>query len=125
MNSSDLRSPDAESRRQRKLEHKRRRMERLPDHVNHGSAWLRDIRARWRAAILRIGKDLRPLFDGILVRYAAFDDTGFPDPEYFPWVKELEAKTDVIRSELDRILAVREAHKRLGGNPASVPKPLV
>ena len=26
---------------------------------------------------------------------------------------------------IDRILAVREAHKRLGGNPASVPKPLV
>jgi beta-hydroxylase len=64
----------------------------------------RKARELHRAAILRVGKQSRPFFDGILTRYSKIGNPGFPDPAHFPWVKELEARTDVIRKELDRLL---------------------
>jgi beta-hydroxylase len=57
-----------------------------------------------RAAILRIGKQSRPLFDRILARYSEMGDAGFPDPGHFPWVKDLEARTEVILKELAVLL---------------------
>lgn len=95
-----------EERKQRKREaRKARREARLHAGDAEAPSWLREFRTLRRAAILRVGKQSRPLIDGILLRYSEIEDTGFPNPAYFPWVKELENKTDVIRAELDRVLA--------------------
>jgi beta-hydroxylase len=64
----------------------------------------RRLRGLGRAAILRIGKNSRPFFDGILARYSKIGDAGFPDPAHFPWIEELEAKSEVIRKELEVLL---------------------
>ena len=97
-------SSEAERKRHKREARKARRESRLYSGDADAPSWLRELRTLRRAAILRIGKQSRPLIDGILVRYSEFEDTGFPDPMYFPWVKELESKIDVIRAELDRIL---------------------
>jgi beta-hydroxylase len=98
-------SQDSDRERRRKQLRRERAEKRLYAGSASGPAWLREFRMRRRAAILRIGKDTRPWIDRVLVRYAAFEDVGFPDPGYFPWIKELESKSDRIRGELDALLA--------------------
>jgi len=82
---------------------KQRRQSRLRAADASGSGLARRIREATRAAILRVGKDSRPFFDGILARSSKIGDPGFPDPGHFPWIPELEAKSEVIRKELDRL----------------------
>lgn len=107
----DLHAPlgEADERRHRKQLRKERRESRLSAGDATDSDWVREFRVRWRAAILRVGKNTRPWIDGILVRYADFEDTGFPDPGCFPWIEDLEAESDVIRNEVERLLADAES----------------
>jgi len=105
MDEGNARSDADERARRRKAARKARREERLYAGDAEARGWIRAFRARRRAAILRIGKDLRPLIDGMLARYGTYEDTGFPDPGNFAWIPELEASTDAIRKELDVILA--------------------
>jgi len=101
------RDPEEEKRYRKQLR-KRRAKSRLRAEDASAPGWLREFRVRRRAAILRIGKDTRPWIDGVLVRYAAFEEKGFPDPECFPWIPELEAKSDRIRAELEVLLSEPE-----------------
>jgi beta-hydroxylase len=91
-----------EKKRKIRERRKRLRRDRLQGSEDAGSLnWLR----LWvRAAILRIGKTSRPFFDGVLARYSVYPDTAYPDPSFFPWVPEIEAKTEVIKKELEVLL---------------------
>jgi len=105
MDEGDARSRSAARRERRKA----RREERLYTGDGETGGLARAFHAWRRAAILRIGKDLRPLIDGVLARYGTYPDTGFPDPSNFAWIPELESKTDAIRKELDVILGDTDA----------------
>jgi len=89
------------SARERRAELRRSRVR---DADGPSSGFWRTVRERQRAAVLRIGKETRPFFDGILARYSEVGDVGYPDPDFFPWVKELEAKTGIIQQELKVLL---------------------
>lgn len=95
---------DREQRAIRSERRRQRRQSRLRAGDGPKSGPARRLREAARAAILRIGKDSRPFFDGILARSSKIGDPGFPDPGFFPWVEELEAKSEVIRKELERLL---------------------
>ncbi len=92
--------------RERKLRKKRKRRERRKRRLLEadGPVALRHIREIWRAIILRIGKQSRPLIDGILNHYSKIPDAGFPSGEAFPWVSELEAKSQIIAKEVEALL---------------------
>jgi len=86
---------------------KERRKELRRSRLNSGSSgpqWLREVREVVRATLMRVGKDTRPWFDGILTRYSSFPDVGFPDPSNFDWIPALEAQTATIQKELEGIL---------------------
>ncbi len=97
---------DLARKQRKKASRKERRKRRLRE--GDGAATWRGIRESQRAAILRIGKQTRPFFDGMLARYSKIGDPGFPDPESFPWVPELEAKSEIIRKEVDQLLQSRD-----------------
>ena len=83
---------------------KERRESRLRSTRSDESRLRRELRSGARASVLRIGKQTRPFFDDILSRYSKIGDAGFPDRAHFPWVEDLEARTDAIRKELDVLL---------------------
>jgi len=105
MNDASPELSEEELTRRRREARKAKRESRLYAGDADAPGWLREFRTVRRAAILRVGKQSRPLIDGILLRYSEFEDTGFPDPAHFPWVKELESKTDVILAELEQVLS--------------------
>ncbi|MFQ5417060.1 MAG: aspartyl/asparaginyl beta-hydroxylase domain-containing protein [Myxococcota bacterium] len=90
--------------KKRKLRERRKRLRR--DRLQAaGDSGLLTWAQQWlRAAILRIGKASRPVFDGAIARFSAYPDAGYPDPSFFPWVPEIEAKTEVIQKELEVLL---------------------
>lgn len=96
----------ADDDRARKLRKKRKRKERRKRRLlaDDGPAPARLFREAKRALILRVGKQSRPLIDGILKHYSRVEDAGFPDPENFAWISALEAKSEAIGKELDALL---------------------
>lgn len=98
---------DDRTRRQRKKRKRReRRKRRLLE--DGGPAARRAVREVKRAIILRIGKQIRPLFDGVLRHYSRIGDPGFPDPALFAWVPELESKSEIIGKEIEVLLQVTD-----------------
>lgn len=99
---------ESESERERKERKRKARKARREARLYAGDAdaprFLREFRSVRRAAILRLGKDSRPLIDGILKHYSTIEDAGFPDPANFAWIPGLEARTDAIRKELEAVL---------------------
>ncbi|MFQ5416135.1 MAG: aspartyl/asparaginyl beta-hydroxylase domain-containing protein [Myxococcota bacterium] len=81
-----------------------RRTRRLRNGGEPAPRLVRKAREVGRAAILRVGKETRPVFDGILKHYSEIGDPGYPDPAYFPWVKDLESKAEAIQKELEVLL---------------------
>jgi beta-hydroxylase len=65
-----------------------------------------------RQALLRLGKDMRPLIDRTIARHSEVGDPAVFDPDVFPHARELEANWETIRDEADRVLA---GSKRLPG----------
>lgn len=67
-----------------------------------------NFRERRRAWILRAGKDLRPLTNGVIARYSEIGNPVVFDPALFPWIAELEAGWTRIRAEAECILLQRD-----------------
>lgn len=56
----------------------------------------------------RLGQKAIHALDWLFGRFSLVGDCPIHDPDQFSWVKALEAHTDVMREELDRILQYRE-----------------
>lgn len=68
------------------------------------------LRTRWgrvrtpRQALLRVGKDLRPLVDRAIARYSVVGDPPVFDPTLFPFIRAFEERWEAIRREADAVL---------------------
>ena len=60
-----------------------------------------------RAAVLRSGRNLRPLVNRVVAKYSEIGDAAVFPTELFPWAVELERNWEVIRAELDAVLRAR------------------
>ena len=60
-------------------------------------------------SLYRIGKKLRHKVSAVVARSSRVGDRPVYDPALFPWVKGIEARWPEIRSELEAILARRDA----------------
>ena len=63
-----------------------------------------------RQALLRLGKDMRPLIDRTIARHSEVGDPAVFDPDVFPHARELEANWETIRDEADRVLVESGGH---------------
>lgn len=70
-----------------------------------GEPWLR----RWRRRhVKRLGKRAVRRMAGVMARQSLVGDAPVLDSALFPWVARLEAAAPAIRSELDRVLELRD-----------------
>ncbi len=79
-----------------------------------------------QSKIVKFGKKLRRPLNRAVLKYSLVDTTPVLDPASFPWTKDLEANWEVIRAELEAVLAYQSAipplgelspdHKRLTSN---------
>lgn len=64
---------------------------------------------RLRAAILRLGKDLRPAFNRIIAAGSRVGDPDVFTGDEFPWRSDLEAHWPGIRKEFEQLLEYRDS----------------
>ncbi|MCJ7672675.1 MAG: aspartyl/asparaginyl beta-hydroxylase domain-containing protein, partial [Acidimicrobiia bacterium] len=68
----------------------------------------RTFRERAVDASTRFGEKFIRWLDGYFGRHSLVGDHTFFAPGDFPWVKELEAQSSVIRAELDEVLRYQD-----------------
>jgi beta-hydroxylase len=89
------------------------RKERMRSRAGRGPgerAGLRQLAAeRYRAGILRVGKNSRKRINAILARYSLVGDPAVFDTDLFPFVKLLEQNWETIRAEAEAVLQARDA----------------
>jgi beta-hydroxylase len=79
----------------------------------------RKLRTRWgrvrtpRQALLRAGKDVRPLVDRAIARYSRVGDPPVFDPSLFPFTRAFEEEWKRIRAEAEAVLARGERLPRV------------
>jgi beta-hydroxylase len=69
------------------------------------------LRTHWarvrtpREALLRVGKDLRPVMDRAIARYSLVGDPPVFDPRIFPFTRAFEDRWETIRKEAEAVMA--------------------
>jgi aspartyl/asparaginyl beta-hydroxylase (cupin superfamily) len=65
-------------------------------------------RERWRAAILRVGKNSRKRLNAILARHSEVGDPAVFDHDQFPFMRVFEDNWKVVRDEAARVMEARD-----------------
>jgi aspartyl/asparaginyl beta-hydroxylase (cupin superfamily) len=66
------------------------------------------LRVRIRAAVLRVGRNIRPAVNGYLGRHSLLGDSPWFEREQFAWAPALEARWELVRKEAEQVLAERD-----------------